>query len=356
MSDERRQASGGGDMTCPRITVVICTYNREESLCLTLTSLVNAQRVGLCASVIVVDNNSTDGTRAAAESFQGQLEIQYFLERRQGKAYCLNTALTHGRFGDLVAFLDDDMTVEPNWLQGVVDIASRHPDCDIFTGTSYVIWPSGDIPGWARSGRVHGYGFSVMDCGAKDAAVHPDRLPSGNHYWIRARVLTGGIRFDEPLLDEFATGFVSDPDFLLQLFALGCKGVSGADACVGHRIQPRLLDVSVMRTRAKVVGKTVPYGRSVYPGLFSRARLLQRSLPFYWLVHVGRLLVAIGRYQAARFGRNRDHAFCGKMLALVQVYNNLESVLHPFRIRAVLRTNQRKLEKLASVGSIPIRS
>lgn len=340
-----------------RITVIICTCNREESLRLTLISLVNAQRVGLTASVIVVDNNSTDGTRAAAESFQGQLEIQYFLERRQGKAYGLNTALTHGRFGDLVAFLDDDMTVEPNWLQGVVAIASRHPDCDIFTGTSYVIWPSGDIPGWARSGRVHGYGFSVLDCGATDAAVHPDRLPSGNHYWIRARVLTGGIRFDEPLLDEFAPiGYASDPDFVLQLFALGYKGVSGPDARVGHRIQPRLLMAAVMRTRAKVVGTTVPYARSVYPGLFSRARLLQRSLPLYWLVHVGRLLVAMGRYQVARFGRNRDQAFCGKMLALVQVYNNLESVLHPFRIRTVLRTNQRKLEKLASVGNIPVRS
>jgi len=333
--------------TCPTITVVICTCNREESLRLTLTSLVNAKRGALTASVIVVDNNSTDGTRAAAESFQGQVEIQYFLERRQGKAYCLNTALTHGRFGDLVAFLDDDMTVEPNWLQGVVDIAARHPDCDIFTGTSYVIWPSGDIPGWARSGLLNSWGFSVQDRGTRDMAIHHDFWPSGGHYWIRARVLTGGIRFAEPLLDEFApTGYASDPDFVLQLFALGYKGASGPDVRVGHRVQPHLLDPSVMRKRARIVGKSMPYVRSTYSGLFSRARWLRLSLPIYWLIHLGRLCVSAGQYQVSRFTHDRDLSFCRKMLALSQIYNNLESVAHPFRIREKMRANQAKVELL----------
>jgi len=51
-------------MDKPRITLVICTYNRRESLLDTLET-VAAQRCDVPWEVLVVDKNSDDGTPAA---------------------------------------------------------------------------------------------------------------------------------------------------------------------------------------------------------------------------------------------------------------------------------------------------
>jgi len=99
-------------------------------------------------------------------------------------------------------------------------------------------------------------------------------------------VLGCGIHFDEPLSEEFTSiGYVSDPDFHHQLFSLCCRGMSGPDGVVGHRIQPELLDETIMWQRAASIGRSMPHTRSVYPALFSRVRFLKKSPLRYRLVH-----------------------------------------------------------------------
>lgn len=329
------------------ITVIICTFNRAESLRITLQSLYESLADGISASCVVVDNASTDHTKAVVESFRGRLKARYLLEPRRGKAFCLNTALDEGEFGEIVAFLDDDMTVDKHWLKGVHDISQRHPSCDIFTGNSYVIWPCQDLPGWAGAGRLDDWGFSVQNRGKTDAPIRAERHPGGGHFWIRSRVLDCGIHFDEPLKNEFAAiGYVSDPDFLLQLFSLGYRGMSGPDAVVGHRIQRDLLDKSVMWNRARTMGCTIPYARSVYCDIFLRARILKKSKLLYWLVHLGKLARSLGEYVACSFEKDRDMRFVKQLLSRVQIYNNLESLIHTPRVQARLQSNEKKLSRL----------
>ena len=51
------------------ISVLICTFNRAESLRETLESLAEADRGNLSVEVVVIDNNSSDRTREVAEAF-----------------------------------------------------------------------------------------------------------------------------------------------------------------------------------------------------------------------------------------------------------------------------------------------
>ena len=44
--------------------------------------------------------------------------FRYLFEPHQGKSYALNTGIREAR-GDILAFLDDDLTVEPTWLQNL---------------------------------------------------------------------------------------------------------------------------------------------------------------------------------------------------------------------------------------------
>lgn len=67
--------------------------------------------------ILVVDNNSKDETRKVVEqfSFLDSKRYRYIFEPRQGKSFALNRGV-HEASGDVLAFIDDDITVEPNWL------------------------------------------------------------------------------------------------------------------------------------------------------------------------------------------------------------------------------------------------
>ena len=76
------------------VSVLICTYNRRQLLGATLDSLA-AMHVppDIRWEVLVVDNNSTDGTRAEVQGRAAAFPapLRWVFEPRQGKAYALNT-------------------------------------------------------------------------------------------------------------------------------------------------------------------------------------------------------------------------------------------------------------------------
>src|SRR4029079_4559769 len=95
--------------TRTRYTILIATYTRAEYLRDTIRDLAR-QQVPDPWEVVIVDNNSTDGTRAVVEeearNFPGKLE--YNFEPVQGKPAALNTGLAASR-GEIICFIDDDM-------------------------------------------------------------------------------------------------------------------------------------------------------------------------------------------------------------------------------------------------------
>lgn len=77
----------------PDVSVVICTYNRVADLLRVLDALGRQSGVeSLRWELLVVDNNSSDGTReaVAARIAGGRLPLRYLFEPVQGKAHALN--------------------------------------------------------------------------------------------------------------------------------------------------------------------------------------------------------------------------------------------------------------------------
>ncbi|HLM81118.1 MAG TPA: glycosyltransferase family A protein [Terriglobales bacterium] len=103
------------------ITVILCTYNRCRTLEKALSG-VAASTVpeSLEWEVLVVDNNSNDQTRDVVEDFCTRYpgRFRYLFEPHQGKSYALNSGIREAR-GDVLAFMDDDVTVESTWLQNL---------------------------------------------------------------------------------------------------------------------------------------------------------------------------------------------------------------------------------------------
>lgn len=104
-----------------KITVILCTFNRCESLAKALESVAVSEfpdSVGW--EVLAVDNNSKDQTREVVEDFCQRYpgRFRYQFETRQGKSFALNTGIREAK-GTILAFMDDDVIVAPTWLHKV---------------------------------------------------------------------------------------------------------------------------------------------------------------------------------------------------------------------------------------------
>lgn len=67
--------------------------------------------------LLIVDNNSKDATRQVAERFceRNPQRFRYLFEANQGKSCALNAGIRNAH-GEILAFVDDDVTVVPGWL------------------------------------------------------------------------------------------------------------------------------------------------------------------------------------------------------------------------------------------------
>jgi hypothetical protein len=98
------------------ITVGVITRNRASDLKDLLESLTRQTR--MADEVLIVDNGSTDGTRAAAASFKDALPINYRFLKEASIPTARNMVIEHAE-NDIVSFTDDDCIAAPDWLAAV---------------------------------------------------------------------------------------------------------------------------------------------------------------------------------------------------------------------------------------------
>lgn len=114
----------------PRVSLVIPVFNKLE---LTRICVESLHQVGAAASfeIIVVDNGSTDGSRAwlADQESQGRLKLVVNPDNLGFSRGCnLGAACARGQY---LLFLNNDMKVLPDWLDPMVSTLDRDPEVGI---------------------------------------------------------------------------------------------------------------------------------------------------------------------------------------------------------------------------------
>src|SRR5690349_17754111 len=109
-----------GEAEAPRISVVVCTFNRARSLGRSLNALLALKPPPGGYELIIVDNNSRDGTaevvaRASSQRGASAPPVRYIFEPAQGLSRARNAGVRAAR-GRILAFTDDDTLVPPDWL------------------------------------------------------------------------------------------------------------------------------------------------------------------------------------------------------------------------------------------------
>jgi glycosyltransferase involved in cell wall biosynthesis len=110
-----------------RVSLVIPVYNEESHLRLCLDAI--AAQTVRPFEVIVVDNNSTDGTVAVASEYPF---VTVLHERRQGVAYARDCGFNAAR-GDVIGRTDGDTILAPDWVETVQRVFAD-PDIDAASG------------------------------------------------------------------------------------------------------------------------------------------------------------------------------------------------------------------------------
>lgn len=130
-----------------RISVIICTYNRSALLEGSIRSIIGQDFPSNEYEIVVVDNNSTDGTRAVVEGFasSSSVKIKYVFEGRQGLSNARNTGVRNAS-GEVIIFTDDDVEADGNWLKEY-STAFKDPEVYSAGGPLKPVWP-GKRPEW----------------------------------------------------------------------------------------------------------------------------------------------------------------------------------------------------------------
>ena len=109
-------------MSEPKVSVVVCTYNRAEMLRGALSSVASLVTDGeFTYEIVVVDNASTDHTGKVIEHFarQASVTVRGVYEPRLGVACARNRGIAEAR-GRWIAFFDDS-----HWLAELLAMARR---------------------------------------------------------------------------------------------------------------------------------------------------------------------------------------------------------------------------------------
>jgi glycosyltransferase involved in cell wall biosynthesis len=226
-----------------RLDVIVPTYNRAALLARSLESLLAADRPdGLEVSVTVVDNRSTDDTRAVVESFLSRFggRLTYLYESKPGRSHALNTGIS-AACGDLVGMIDDDEEVDRRWLLTIA-AAFKDPSTD-FIGGPYVPRWGGQPPAWLGTGYRAAIGW--VDSGPTTQQYGPgfEGMLMGGNAIIRRSVLerVGPYSADLGRSSDGRLLSCEDHDMFNRLLTLGAKGFYRPDLVILHYVPPERL-------------------------------------------------------------------------------------------------------------------
>eukprot|EP01053_Blabericola_migrator_P002653 Blabericola_migrator_1__2652@NODE_1752_length_3856_cov_389_225653_g1129_i0_p3_GENE_NODE_1752_length_3856_cov_389_225653_g1129_i0NODE_1752_length_3856_cov_389_225653_g1129_i0_p3_ORF_typecomplete_len240_score37_24Glycos_transf_2/PF00535_26/3_8e33Glyco_tranf_2_3/PF13641_6/2_6e20Glyco_transf_21/PF13506_6/2_7e03Glyco_transf_21/PF13506_6/0_0021Glyco_tranf_2_2/PF10111_9/0_006Glyco_tranf_2_4/PF13704_6/0_044CAP59_mtransfer/PF11735_8/0_27_NODE_1752_length_3856_cov_389_225653_g1129_i010311750 len=133
-------------------SIVIPTYNEKENLPIVVALIYEALATGYLAKdkweILIVDDNSPDGTATVCEQLQKAFsDINLRLHRRPGKlglgsAYMDALALVKGKF---VILMDADLSHHPKFIPHMIETQKVY-QADIVSGTRYSL--GGGVHGW----------------------------------------------------------------------------------------------------------------------------------------------------------------------------------------------------------------
>ena len=162
----------------PRIeslSVIIPTYNESQNILDMLRAISNNLPSSVESEIVVVDDNSPDGTAHIAEEYaknsnKTRLSVKVIHRpSKQGLSSAILAGIESAK-GETIIVMDSDFSHPPETIQKMLD-ELQNPQCDIVVASRYV--KGGSVIGWPFKRRLisksatkiaqHGLGIKIKD-------------------------------------------------------------------------------------------------------------------------------------------------------------------------------------------------
>ena len=233
-----------------KLSIVLPTYNESQNIVRMLDSIAETLSPFAAAEIIVVDDNSPDGTADIASlharNIPNNRKIHVEIIRREGK-FGLGSAIVAGlqsATGDLLVVMDGDFSHPPQVIPSIIETL-QDSNCDIVVASRYI--KGGSIIGWPFKRRLMSKGASkIAQYGLGIEVKDP---VSG--FFAFKRDIIDGVKFD-------AIGYKMLLEILVKTKGARVKEVPYT--FTNRSIGKSKLDVRVMYDYLRAVVRLYRYG------------------------------------------------------------------------------------------------
>ena len=208
-----------------RVAICIGTFHRPallKELLGSLSQLTFRRSRRPALEAIVVDNDPLGSAREVCQRDDLGIGVNYVIEPKRGIANVRNRAVREAVAADFIAFIDDDETASPEWLDELLWTQARF-DADLVAGPVHASFLA-DVPKWVRESGC--FNRSEYSTGTQVAQC------CGGNVLISAAVFARIPGFDE----RFQLTGAEDTQFFLRAHRAGFRMVWSQEATVRESI------------------------------------------------------------------------------------------------------------------------
>lgn len=238
------------------ISVIICTYNRDQYLAGAMRSLTEQDFDRTRFETIVVNNNSKDETERVCKEFiethPGHL-LYYYNETEQGSSPARNKGARHAK-GTVLIFMDDDAVAEKDFLKNAWKFHLANPSVHGFGGRIIARYIPAE-PAWmshyvsALVGNFH-YAEHVTEFSANKYPLESNMAVTREAFYA-----VGGFNVALPGVKGTLRIGSEGKDLFLRLKERGHKIFYVPDMVVHHVVEVNKLNDQYLYSVASGIGR-----------------------------------------------------------------------------------------------------
>lgn len=237
----------------PIISVIVCTYNRKDIVPICIDSLL--EQTFKEYEIIVVDNNSSDGTKELIEE-RYYHTVKLIREPVQGLSYARNCGLMNAR-GHIVSYIDDDAIADKNWLFYINKTFTDYPDA-VCVGGKIGLKRVGEKPEWWTLEMDQSCG--KQDYGEKIRYLNYPEFPFGSNISLKKKVILdiGGFNTKLGIVGKKYSGG-EEQYMCLQLYQNKYQIIYSPKSIVHHTVNQKRLTKEFLLARYSATGASHAY-------------------------------------------------------------------------------------------------
>lgn len=283
------------DRRCPLVTVAVCSRDRPERLAECLLALDRLQYPADRLDIVVVENAAT--TDVAKGVVAGYPRMRYVHEPRPGLNWARNRAVLEAR-GDILAFTDDDVSVDAGWVRAIVAAFEDEPQAMCVTGL--VVPDELDTHAQLLFEKYGGFGrgftrvYAAADDRTSAASQHggTGKFGTGANMAFRRSVFATAGGFDPALDVGTVTNGGGDLEMFFRIIKAGHLLVYEPKAIVRHRHRREYAQLRRQLTDHGV-GFYAYLVRSALAYPEERGAFVRLGLWWFWYWHARRIGAAL---------------------------------------------------------------